>query len=675
MSMLKRGVQLAAIAGLGLLWVTAGEGENLKLKSVEVVGVGDAARVVLDVDGAVKHRSFTLPNPDRVVVDLVGVVNAVRGPVATPESGPVSRVRVSQFQGAPNPVVRVVADLRTKMPFEVELQDEDVVVVVGDAGSGSVVTPSAQASTGSDPLSDWAAFTPVSPVPASPGATAPQTTPETPSSVTPPASGPTVEPAAPVVGQIPPGAVVVPVVEATSPLTQAPAPAPAAPVETSVAVQSPPEPEPMLVDPLGPPVAHSFAEDTAPDAPPGGVEIRPVGPEKRINLDVQNADIHTVLRTLADYSGKNIIASREVEGEVTARLYDIPWQDALNSILRSHGFGYVEEHGILRVGVLQRLRSEELEEAAADRKREDLLPIETQVVKLAFADAEELKPSLADMMSPRGKLQVDARTNALIVSDIPAYVAKVAAMAGDLDGRTPQVEITSKLVDVSAEDQINLGIDWSGTNIQPQGAPIAINGRVNAPTTGAVGTLSIGTVQSWGQLSATIDALAKDKKANVVSNPNITTVNNREARILVGAKIPLIVADQAGNAITQLTKIGIQMSVVPHINSDKTITMDMHTEVSELSSQATVQGGVIIQTSEADTRVLVDSGETAIIGGLVRDVKAHTYTGIPVLQNLPLIGWFFRNTSTDNIKRELIIFVTPRLIEPGQKLRGGTSKG
>jgi len=412
-----------------------------------------------------------------------------------------------------------------------------------------------------------------------------------------------------------------------------------------------------------------WPEDASPEAPPGGVELKPAN-GRRINLDVQGADIHVVLRTLSDYSGKNIIASREVQGEVTARLYDIPWEDALTSVLKSHGYGYVQENGIIRVGVAQKIRNEELEQAAADRKREDLLPIETQVVRLQFADANELKPSLADMMSGRGKLQVDARTNALIISDIPDYVAKIAAMAQDLDGRTPQVEIVSKLVDVSADDTKNLGINWSAVNLSTRGTPLTGQASVTAPTTGAVGNLSLGTVQSWGALNATLDALEKQKKANVVSNPTITTVDNRQAKILVGAKIPLIVADQAGNAITQLTKIGIQMHVTPHINSDKTITMDMHTEVSELSSQATVQGGVIIQTSEADTRVLVENGDTAIIGGLVRNVESETRTGIPVLQSIPLLGMLFRNTNTVNDKRELIIFVTPRILEAGQSGRG-----
>jgi len=350
-----------------------------------------------------------------------------------------------------------------------------------------------------------------------------------------------------------------------------------------------------------------------------------------------------------------------VEGQVNARIKDAPWQDALAAILKAHGYGYVEENGIIRVGEMAKIRNEELEEVAAARKREELLPIVTEVFKLEFANAAELKASLAEMLTNRGKLQTDSRTNSLIVSDIRLNVEKIGSMARELDDRTQQVEIVSKLVDVSADDSKNLGISWSLTNVSL--GDVTGGAAVTAPTPGAVGALRIGTVQSWGQLDMLLDALARSKRANIVSNPNITTVNNREAKILVGSKIPLIVADEAGNAITQLTTVGIQMRVTPHVNSDKTITLDLHPEVSELSSQATVQGGVIINTSEADTRVVVNDSETAIIGGLMRDVSSEVKTGIPVLQDIPGLGWLFRTSNKSTDKRELIIFVTPRLLE------------
>ena len=659
MNLRVHGMQAAALIGLGLLWATATSGSSPKLRGVELLQGTDGVRVVLDVESQVVHRSFALPNPDRIVVDLTGAVNAVAVSNRTFETGPVSRLRVSQFRSEPNPVVRVVADLRTKQPHRVEVQDEDVVLVVGSPGELAAVTAAPQAAavdatvaageaSASDSEPTYVPFG----VPNVPEAAAPETQSAAvlASAEVPSAAVESVPAAAPVVVAVDP-AVMTP-----APLHEDEQPAVATPFTGTAAG------------------ATVWPEDASPEAPPGGVELKPsqssASNGRKINLDVQGADIHVVLRTLSDYSGKNIIASREVEGDVTARLFDIPWEDALNSVLKSSGYGYVEENGIIRVGVAQKIRNEELEEAAADRKREDLLPIETQVVRLHFADANELKPALIDMMSGRGKLQVDSRTNALIVSDIPEYVAKIAAMATDLDGRTPQVEIVSKLVDVSADETRNLGINWSAINISPPGSPVIGQAGVNAATTGAVGTLSLGTVQSWGALNATLDALEKRKKANVVSNPTITTVDNRQAKILVGSKIPLIVADQAGNAITQLTKIGIMMHVTPHINSDKTITMDLHTEVSDLSSQATVQGGVIIQTSEADTRVLVENSATAIIGGLVRNVESETRTGVPVLQDIPLLGFMFRNNNTVNDKRELIIFVTPHILEAGQSGAG-----
>jgi type II secretory pathway component GspD/PulD (secretin) len=157
--------------------------------------------------------------------------------------------------------------------------------------------------------------------------------------------------------------------------------------------------------------------------------------------------------------------------------------------------------------------------------------------------------------------------------------------------------------------------------------------------------------------------LEKSNKANIISNPRITTMDNREASLLVGKEIPLIVADEAGNPITELTKIGIMLRVIPHVNSDKTITLDLHPEVSELQSEATAQGGVIITTSEADTRVIVKNGETAVIGGLIKKVETDLRRGIPILKDIPVLGALFSASTTTNKKQELVIFVTPTIVE------------
>ncbi len=760
MSMRAHGMRVAVLAGLWLFVTTAVSAQSLK--DVEIRGVGDGTRVVLDIDGEVTHKSFTLEKPDRVVLDLMGARNAVVVAERRVPGGPVKSIRVAQFAQEPKPVTRIVADLRQPSTFQVERVGGKLVLAVTPVGSKMPQVASTKAmdpkpmpsanSTSRAPMTkapststktdkaqmpprtatapmtksdedtapkmdamEKAAATPNAPMKNEPTKSSTHSAPMTtqssksevvdketaktqaapartasdfstrtpaPTSATTPAPRSTPVPPATQASSAPakaapmtstPAATATPIrtttknaklpagSRATAMAKPAASATPAAPAKTAAPAKS--TPQPWASDAL------ATREDFAPQPQPMMLEERP---GRRVNLDLQGADIRTVLRTLAEYSGVNIIASKDVQGEVSARIKDAPWRHALESILKAHGFGAVEENGIIRVGQLEKIRLEDLEEKAAERKRDELLPIVTQVVRLQFASAGELQHALHEMNTGRGKIQVDTRTNSLIVSDIPHIVDQIASMAQELDGRTPQVEIVSKLVDVSADDAQNLGINWTAANLVA-GDVIGTAG-VGVPNVNPAGAVRVGTVQSWGQLDFMLDALARQKRANIVSNPNITTVDNREAKILVGAKIPLIVADEAGNAITQLTTVGIQMRVTPHVNSDKTITLDMHPEVSELSQQATVQGGVIINTSEADTRVIVDDGETAVIGGLMRNVDSEIKTGIPILQDLPGLGWMFRNTNKSNDKRELIIFVTPRLIASDVSL-GGADDG
>jgi type II secretory pathway component GspD/PulD (secretin) len=194
------------------------------------------------------------------------------------------------------------------------------------------------------------------------------------------------------------------------------------------------------------------------------------------------------------------------------------------------------------------------------------------------------------------------------------------------------------MVDVDHQYSRELGVSWEALNLKgPNGVGDIVAGQaLTQPYT----TLRAGTVQSWGDLNVVLQALEKDNKANIVSNPKITTADNAEASILVGKEIPLIVSDEAGNPITEMKKIGVVLRVTPHVNSDGTITMDLHPELSDLSSQATVQGGIIINLQEADTRVVVKDGETAVIGGLISDVESKLRTGVPVLKDLRSPGAF-----------------------------------
>jgi type IV pilus assembly protein PilQ len=409
-----------------------------------------------------------------------------------------------------------------------------------------------------------------------------------------------------------------------------------------------------------------------------GICVSAVPEQELISMDHQNADIKTVLRAFSVYCDKNIIASPEVKGPVTVHLEDVPWRKALDIVLKANGYAAIEEAGVIRVGPWDQFLNEEIMVNEAQRKREDLVPLTTRVVDVSFARAEELIVPLEGLLSRRGLLEVDDRTNSVIISDTPERVAEIAKMVGQLDSQTPQVEITAKLIDVDARAVRELGIKWSAANVKIPGmdgeyqAELDATGKIVADATTGQATISEpkGEIQVGqvfgpnGSFEATLNALETENKATIISNPTITTLNNREATIIVGKKIPLIVSDEAGNPITQLTTVGIQMRVVPHVNSETgEITLDLHPEVSDLSSQATVQGGIIIVTAEADTRVMVQNGETAVIGGLIRDNDSYYDTGIPVLRSLPLMGRLFGSKTKVAEKRELLIFVTPRVVD------------
>jgi len=396
-----------------------------------------------------------------------------------------------------------------------------------------------------------------------------------------------------------------------------------------------------------------------------------------ISMDFQNADIKTVLRSFSVYAGKNIIAGPEVKGPVNVHLENVPWRKALDLVLKANGYGAQETDEVIRVSVWDQFVNEDIKMEEANRKRDELKPLVTKVVDISFAKADEMVVPLEALLSRRGVLEADDRTNSVIISDIEDRVDEISKMIRQLDEATPQVEIVAKLVDIDARVTRDLGVRWNADNVSIPGvggigsAQVDATGTIDATTTTGEAVqipenkIHIGGITGPnGTFEATLQALERDNKANIISNPKITTMNNREARIIVGKKIPLIVTDEAGNPITQLTTVGVQMRVTPHVNS-KTgeITMDLHPEVSDLSAQATVQGGIIIVTEEADMRVMVKNGETAVIGGLIRTNDSYLNTGVPVLRSIPLFGSLFGSKSRANEQRELMIFVTPRIVE------------
>jgi type IV pilus secretin PilQ/predicted competence protein len=388
---------------------------------------------------------------------------------------------------------------------------------------------------------------------------------------------------------------------------------------------------------------------------------------------------------VAEFSGRNIVVAPTVKATVRASLRDVSWQEAMRTILRSNGLDYVEEGSILRVDDAAKLQQEAVDREGARAKQLELIPLETRLIRLNYANAPELMSVLQASLTRRGTIQNDRRTNSLIVTDVSNTLDAVEKMAEELDTTTPQIEITAKLVDVDAEALRGIGIEWNvgGTSVggadgmeffdgTPPNPPHALSpgndddqaavGDHNTPIADPATRIAYGIFKNWGSVEAQLQLLEQNRKANIISNPRIITVDNREAKIIVGQKIPLIVQDVAGNPVSQLQTIGIQLKVTSHLTEDNKIIMDLHPEVSDLSTQSTVQGGVIINTSEADTRVMVEDGQTAVIGGLIRTNDSKVRRGVPLLKDLPIVGFLFRSENTIRQNRELLIFVTPRLL-------------
>lgn len=645
-----------------------------EVKGIEVVSNLDKVRIEVETEGTVECKAYMMTEPDRLVVDCFGARNMVKGRNDIENNSLVYRVRTSQYQYEPEMITRIVLDLKGNVDYKNWTEGDIEVVELTRSGVTSAAAEDEMDESPADPVrveSMGASMGPVLPLivpnenvvsgsagdavgksskPASwkprdekeAAKSAPEKAPEAVKTesgkkAVKKAESPWIDQAASK-KSTPAG------------LKTTEVPAPSGTAYNSGAA--------YRVDRT---MESNFAESYMRGSPAGGGGFG-MG-SRRITIDAQGADIKTVLRTISDFAGVNIVAGSDVKGDVYVHIKDVPWEEALAIFLKAHGYGYRKEYGMIRVAEMTRLMKEELDEKTAERKKDDLRPLMTRIIFVHNSSAEEIQTALANVVSARGRIDVDLGSNALIVNDIEKNIDKIEEIVRDLDIKNYQVDINAKLVEIDVEASREMGINWGVLNLHKSGFSGMGSAEVDADIPLSSGTIKFGTVRSWGELSTILQMLEKDNKANIISNPRITTMGNREASILVGKEIPLIVADEAGNPITELTKIGIMLRVIPHVNSDRTITLDLHPEVSELQSESTAQGGVIISTAEADTRVIVNNGETAVIGGLIKQVDTELKTGVPVLKDIPYFGALFSSSSNTSKKQELVIFVTPTIVE------------
>ena len=623
-------------------------GDVTRLDSIDLAQSPIATTYTINPTGQVQYQEYKLDNPSRLVIDLVGVKNAIQSTTLKADGAMVTAVRTSQFQNEPDAVTRVVFELAEGAHYKVSRRGNSI-----DVSFSSAPGVMGASVGGEAPAVANESLPAVTPQPAPAESTAPAAEVKSASVTQTPAE---------VAGVSKPSTPTeVAVVSKPSTPTEKPAPkntddqqAAVWPNATSDSTEPKAQPQSDVVLAQAN-SGHIAAEET--NTPIFGSTLS----NQAMTIDVQGADIKTVLRSISEFSGVNIVSGPEVEGSVVIHLKNVPWKEALDTILKSQGYDWRDDYGIIRVAPTEQLQEDEIKAVTVERKKEEMGSLVTRAVKLDYISAEEAKTALSKMTTPRGSIDAEKGTNTLIISEVPKRADEIVAMVKEMDKKLSQVEIVAKMVDVDHEATRELGVNWAALNLNfgnKAVGDVVTGQRLVSP----YGTVRVGTVQSWGDLTMILDAMEKDNKANIISNPRITTADNQEARIMVGKEIPLIVSDEAGNAITELKKIGVILRCTPHVNSDGTITMDLHPELSDLSEQATVQGGVIITLQEADTRVVVRDGETAVIGGLISESDLLLRNGVPVLKDMPLLGPLFRFESKTKKKRELIIFVTPKLV-------------
>ena len=411
---------------------------------------------------------------------------------------------------------------------------------------------------------------------------------------------------------------------------------------------------------------------------------------RKISIDVREADLHNVFRMIANVSKLNIVSSDNVKGKVTVRLQNVPWDQALAVILQSKGLGAVRYGNIIRIAPLIILKEERQQQLEALKASQNLEPLQTLILPLNFANAPEIRTQVESALSDRGKITVDARTNALIIEDTASGLSKARQLALSLDTQTPQVLIEARVVEVSSSFVREIGIQWGGdVNLGPNsGAPTGLyfpnsaalgggtsqtgqvitagagvpNWVVDLPAASAGAlSISLGSISNVINVDARLSALEQVGKGKVISAPKVMTMDNRQAYITQGTRIPYETVSASGTAV-QFVEATLRLEVTPHITTDNRVFLRVRVTNNRPDFSNSVNGQPAIEVKEAQTEVMVKDGDTAVLGGVYTLNESENVEGIPGLYRVPFLGWLFKATRDRSDRKELLVFITPHVI-------------
>ena len=690
-----------------------------RLVGVEVDGSGEVIHVL--GDGEFYHSSFSLENPDRFVVDLVGVVNAAPRSAVAVTGALVDRVRLAQFKSQPELIARVVVDLSSAATPQIT-SDGGGLTLRFDGGATTLaedmmaepaveeyVEPEAVEAMGGDeamPAAPPAADT--EEVWESAYEAAEEASYDEPvEAVADPAfdvavQEPMAEPAAEEPAYDEP-ADEAPVYEEPvyeEPVYEEPAPQQAVDEEPMAA---PAVAEPVYEEPIyEEPIYEEAYEEPAAGSPgfemfevqgSGGGEEGDEFASRRLDvggkvyygepmtITLKDADVKDVLRSFAQISGLNVVVNPGVSGRVTVELTNVPWDQALEQVLKINNLGYELEGNIMRIAPLSKLREEAEEEQRLRQAQALSIPLSTVMKRVSYAEAGQIAGLLqsgggTSLMSQRGSVVVDNRTNTLIIKELPSFMDAIITVIETLDTPEPQVMIEARIIETTKRFSNTLGIAWGFNGIAdatygnttglifPNN--ITTSGGVELETGGETGFLdiSLGNVLNSFTLDVALQAAESDGLINILSAPRITTLNNQQASIQSGLQIPIQTV--ANNTVSvQFVNATLRLDVTPHVTAEGTVLMDINIQKREPQLAFAVAGSsnAPISTKDARTRVIVRDGGTTVIGGIYKVTSDRGEDRVPGLANVPILKHLFKNRRRNEENEELLIFITPRVVK------------
>lgn len=621
----------------------------------------EGVTVHLQGQGPLTGKVFTLDNPPRVAVDVPGLLPAKARRVFPVGAHGIQRVRVAQFTVQPEPIVRVAVDLDAPVPYTLTPVEDGAVLRLGGASQG---VPTMAEAASKAPLPATMVQLSVQEESAEekqelPAAAAMQEAPEV---------------------AEPPVTKAAPVTDTTSlpPVTVPPA--------TPLVTPAPSSESPYTSTP------RAMAEKASPQ-PVAAVGPKEVESQERqftgepIDLELKDADIKDVLRTFGKITGLNIVVDPDVTGSVTVNLVHVPWDQALDIVLRINRLDYVIENNVLRVARIERLTQEKQALAEYQKQAEAARPMRTVTKVLSYARAEDVKGILTSekfLVSERGSVVVDPRSNMLIIRDLADRMEGILNLIDELDHPNPQVLIEARIVETTRRFSHALGLQWGFTGVAdaehgtttgwrfPYSGSIegGIGLGIQGPT--AVLGLTFADILNAFNLDFVLQAAESNGLAKVVSAPKVVAQDNEAAKIESGIQIPIASTVTQGN-VTTTTVIykdaTIKLEVTPHITAEGTVQLNIKldkTEVLEgvnIIAIGTELAGAPLSVRKAETKVLVRDGGTTVIGGVYKMTQNEQRNTVPGLSKIPVVGNLFKQRQITDNNDELLIFLTPRIVK------------